>query len=163
MQQKRRFLLILGILILVILVAALFFFRYRPLVEGDGQLSILSISITWGKDGKSENYDISNQEDIPQELNEALGELFRGIKIRHTLFPSSKIYYVEDNSVYITIKVGVDSSQESWSFRVNLCSDATYNSVHRKTTLYHIADGKALFQQVYALLKEALPLPTEAE
>lgn len=161
MRQKRIILLALGVLSLVLLAAVLFFFRYRPLVAGEEQLSVLSLSVTVGENGKSQNYDISNQEEIPQELNNALAELFRGVKIRNTLLPPGGIYGVSDGSVYITIKVGADSSRESGSFRVNLCTDSSYNSVQFGDTHYRIAGGQALFEQVYALVQEAILLPAE--
>ncbi len=151
MKKQAKIGLVLAVCIVVVAVIAAVFFRARPMLDPAETPQIRSISVTYENGGETYDCDIF-QEDIPQELNDDLVDLFQGAEMRNTLFPPSMVYTVQPDSVYIGVWVGLDEG----SMRVNLSTNSDYTSAQFGDTHYAIVDGQGLYQKVYDLVSPLL-------
>ncbi len=146
----------IAVSILVVILFCSVFFREQPVCRAEEHPDIITISLAFGKDGEAYNYDLSKS-DIPDDLNDALISLFLNAKMRNSLLPPPTNYTITDNSVYITIKVSLDHPKRS-NIRINLCTVREYNCAQSGDTYYHISNYKELYQDVYKLISDAIPM-----
>lgn len=138
--------------VIVVAVTATVFLRKKPMIEPENNPQIGLISVTVGQDGEAYYYDIP-QEEVSDELSQALLSLFLQTEIRNDLLPPPENYHVLDGSVHITVKV----MQDGQSMFVNLSTEPDFNSAQFGDTHYQIVDHQALYQQVYDLLSDVMP------
>ena len=154
---SRKWNVILGVVVVIAAaaVAAAVFFRSRPMLEEENVPRVASISAEIGRDGETFSYDIP-ESGISDELNEALISLFLDAEMRNSLPPRPQTYTVSDGSVYLSVKVSLESAGDL-SMRVNLSDVSDYNSAQFGDTHYSIVDHQTLYQEVHALLSDVLP------
>ena len=154
---SRKWNVILGVVVVIAAaaVAAAVFFRSRPMLEEENVPRVASISAEIGRDGETFSYDIP-ESGISDELNEALISLFLDAEMRNSLLPRPETYTVSDGSVYLSVKVSLESAGDL-SMRVNLSDVSDYNSAQFGDTHYSIVDHQTLYQEVHALLSDVLP------
>ncbi|MCI6639374.1 MAG: hypothetical protein MSH10_01050 [Pygmaiobacter massiliensis] len=127
------------------------------MIEPDNHPQIESIYATIGHNGETFDSVIS-QNELSDELNNSLLELFFHTKIKRRLLPYPKNYTILDGSVYLTVRVLLDNA-DSLSLYVNLSSQSDYNSAQFGDTHFQIVEGQKLYEQVYSLLSDKLAVP----
>ena len=137
--------LIAGIILVLSIV-----FRSKSMIKMEDHPYIASIDMTMGQDGETHEYSLS-QGEISDELNDALISLFLNAKMRNTLLGPPQIYSVTDDSVWISIKISLDT----FSIRVNLSTKSEYNYAQCGETNYRIVGYEKLYQNVYDLITDA--------
>ena len=141
--------------IAVLAAAAAVFFQSRPMFREENNPRVEFIQAEIGQGGESYSCDIPGEE-ISDELSDALVSLFLDAKMRNRLLPRPEGYSIEDDSVYLSIKVSLDDA-ENLSMFVNLSNRPDFSSAQFRDTHYRIVDEQALYQAVYGLLSDVLP------
>lgn len=153
-------LLWLLLLLAGLVVALLVVFWPKPMLQMEEHPDIISVFVTVGQDGETQEYILSQdpvaedprQQALTEEWNDKLVSLLSGAEMRRALLDPPEIYSVTDGSVEIWIHVAMDTD----SISVNLCTDPQYNYVKRGDTYYRILDHGSLYQSVYECVAEAI-------
>ena len=153
--KRGKVLIGIAVLAAAAAVAAAIFLQSKPLFGVENNPRVTSISADMGQGGESYSCEIP-EEEIPDELNDALISLFLDAEMRNRLLPRPEGYSIEDGSVYLSIKVSLDDA-ENLSMFVNLSNRPDFSSAQFRDTHYRIVDEQALYQAVYGLLSDVLP------